>query len=170
MQTPKVSLLCEKANLIVSANTVHLGLHRTHWFYKEVPAEEWKLALFNRCRNWGPTGSRELEPGSFGFLSSPQARLRRLPKVFLQKRIKQPSSVSIDSPGLEGKQGSSQKFSLQQASPFAPRQLWSLWSFHKHRMNEEEDGYVFNLTELMRNEACTVFSFAPHFKQLSPPL
>ena len=34
----------EKANLIVSINIAYLELHRIHWFYKQIPAEESKLA------------------------------------------------------------------------------------------------------------------------------
>lgn len=127
--TPRVWVYTESAGFI-------------NWFLPRTPNEPRFIH-----RNCGITGFNELKTGSFGLLSSHQALLWRLHNGLISSKENQatlPDTLSTAQAGEE-RQRPSQKLDLQQGSPSAPSWLWSLWSFHKHRMNEEEDGYVFNL-------------------------
>lgn len=129
MKGPKLSPLWDEANTIVSENKAYPGQHRF-------------------CRNWDLTVSSELETGSFEVLvfSPVHAMVRAQGTYFFKGESSNTPRAPCWQPWAgEERECSSQKLHLQQGSHFSPRQLWSRWSFHKHRVNEEEDGYVFNL-------------------------
>lgn len=92
---------------------------------KPIPSKESERALFPGCRSWGP--SCYVFSGCTGVGDCTM-------NIFLCKGVEKHHPLpSVNSLAGRGQQGSSQKLSLQQGSPWAPRQLWSVWSFHKHR-------------------------------------
>lgn len=92
---------------------------------KPVPSKESKRALFPGCRSWGPSCHVFSGCPSIGDCTM---------NIFLHKGVEKYHPLpSVNSLPGRGQQVSSQKLSLQQGSPWAPRQLWSVWSFHKHR-------------------------------------
>lgn len=166
-QRPK-DFFARKSQPHLSAKKAHLGLHRVRWFYKLVPQNpnepyfidvEIEVLRVPMTLKLGPLGTvftlghaTGLHNGCISSKENPRA----LPRP------------RVDSPGLGRNGRPSQKLGFQKGSPFALRQLWSPWSFHKHRTNEEEDDYVFNL--ICTDEKWGVDSLQLTHSLSAPPL
>lgn len=154
----------------MSVITAHLGLHRIRWFYKLIPAKESKLALVYRCRNWGPSGSSDLETGSFGFPSFHQARLWWLHSLSISSKENQTKPQTPCRQPWAGEESRAP----HRSSVYSRAPPWPQNCFDHHEVSTNTEWMrkkmvmLLTWSTLMRNEAYTVFPVASRFRQLSP--